>query len=264
MGRPYSQDLRERIVGYVEEGHAARGAGRVFGVSASTAVRLAAAHWRDGSVVAKPQGRAPGTAGKLVAHIAFLVERVTSEPDITLQELATARREARGVEVQLSSIHRALIRAGYSYKKGLVAQERDRPNVRAARTLWITRRQATMRAEPGRLIFLDETSVKTNLTRLRGRALVGERLHGTVPFGKWRTQTFIAGRTSNQLIAPWVIGRRHQPGRFRNLCRDPAGAAAQRRNDRHPRQPQRPQKRPRRRSPEAARVLVPLPAALQS
>lgn len=116
MGKPYSQDLRERIVGYVEEGPAARAAGRVFGVSASTAVRLAAAHRRDGSVVAKPQGRAPG---KLVAHIAFLVERVTSEPDITLQELATALREARGVEVQLSSIHRALIRAGYSYKKRL-------------------------------------------------------------------------------------------------------------------------------------------------
>ena len=62
-----------------------------------------------------------------------------------------------------------------------------------------------MRAEPHRLVFLDETSVKTNLTRLRGRAPVGERLHGMVPFGKWRTQTFIAGLTSAELIAPWVI-----------------------------------------------------------
>jgi len=86
-----------------------------------------------------------------------------------------------------------------------VAQERDRPDVRAARHLWITRRQVRMRAEPHRLVFLDETSVKTNLTRLRGRAPVGERLYGTVPFGKWRTQTFIAGLTSDELIAPWVI-----------------------------------------------------------
>ena len=62
-----------------------------------------------------------------------------------------------------------------------------------------------MRAEPHRLVFLDETSVKTNLTRLRGRAPIGERLYGTVPFGKWRTQTFIAGLTSEQLIAPWGI-----------------------------------------------------------
>jgi transposase len=117
MGKPYSLDLRERIVGYVEDGHSARAAAGVFGVSPSTAVRLAAAHRDYGSVAPKPQGRAPGTAGKLVAHTGFLLERLTSEPDITLQELADALREDRGVEVQLSSIHRALIRAGYSYKK---------------------------------------------------------------------------------------------------------------------------------------------------
>lgn len=117
MGKPYSLDLRERIVRYVEEGHSARAAAQVFGVSASTAVRLAAARRCEGSIAPKPQGRAPGTTGKLVAHLDFLVERVRCEPDITLQELATELREARGVEVQLSSIHRALIRAGYSYKK---------------------------------------------------------------------------------------------------------------------------------------------------
>lgn len=62
-----------------------------------------------------------------------------------------------------------------------------------------------MRREPHRLVFIDETAVKTNLTRLRGRAPVGERLHGPAPFGKWRTQTFIAGLTCEALIAPWVI-----------------------------------------------------------
>lgn len=86
-----------------------------------------------------------------------------------------------------------------------MAQERDRADVRLARHLWITQRQEHMRAVPHRLVFLDETSVKTNLTRLRGRAPVGERLYGMVPFGKWRTQTFIAGLTSGELIAPWVI-----------------------------------------------------------
>jgi transposase len=62
-----------------------------------------------------------------------------------------------------------------------------------------------MRQTPERLVFLDETSVKTNLTRLRGRAPRGERLVGTAPFGKWRTQTFIAGLTHDTLIAPWLI-----------------------------------------------------------
>ena len=62
-----------------------------------------------------------------------------------------------------------------------------------------------MRAEPHRLVFVDETSVKTNMTRLRGRAPRGERLHATAPFGRWRTQTFVAGLTSDALVAPWVI-----------------------------------------------------------
>ncbi len=43
MGKPYSLDLRERILAFVETGHSCRAAARVFGVSASTAVRLAAA-----------------------------------------------------------------------------------------------------------------------------------------------------------------------------------------------------------------------------
>jgi len=117
MGKAYSLDLRERIVGYVAQGHSARAAARVFGVSASTAVRLAAAHRRRRSVTPKRQGRPPGKVGKLAPHMGFLIEVVTSDPDITLRELAGALEEAEGVRVQLSSIHRALVRAGYSYKK---------------------------------------------------------------------------------------------------------------------------------------------------
>jgi transposase len=86
-----------------------------------------------------------------------------------------------------------------------VAQERDRPSVRAARRLWIDHRQPRMRTAPDRLVFIDETAVKTNLTRLRGRAPMGERLYGRAPFGKWCTQTFIAGLAHDRLIAPWVV-----------------------------------------------------------
>ena len=60
MGKPYSLDLRTRIVAYVEAGRSARAAGRVFGVSASTAVRLVAA-WRSrATVAARPQGSGGG------------------------------------------------------------------------------------------------------------------------------------------------------------------------------------------------------------
>ena len=58
---------------------------------------------------------------------------------------------------------------------------------------------------PHRVVFIDETSVKTNMTRLRGRSKCGTRLTASAPFGAWGTQTFIAGLTHDQLIAPWVI-----------------------------------------------------------
>ena len=117
MGKPYSLDLRERLVAYMEAGHSCRAAARVFRVSASTAVRLAAAQRERGDIAPRPQGRMPGTVGKLAAHQAFLLEIVQAEPDITLKELAGALVETHGVRVQLSSLHRALRRAGYSYKK---------------------------------------------------------------------------------------------------------------------------------------------------
>jgi transposase len=59
--------------------------------------------------------------------------------------------------------------------------------------------------QPARLIFIDETSVKTNMTPSRGRSLRGERLKADAPFGKWHTQTFIAGLRCDELVAPWVI-----------------------------------------------------------
>lgn len=46
--------------------------------------------------------------------------------------------------------------------------------------------------DPGRLIFIDETWAKSNMTRLRGRAPRGERLIDKVPHGHWMTTTLIA------------------------------------------------------------------------
>ena len=58
---------------------------------------------------------------------------------------------------------------------------------------------------PERLVFIDETGAHTKLVRLYGRALRGQRLKGSVPFGHWKTQTFIAGLRCDGLTAPWII-----------------------------------------------------------
>ena len=46
--------------------------------------------------------------------------------------------------------------------------------------------------DPRRLVFIDETWAKTNMTRARGRAPVGARLVAAVPHGHWRTTTLVA------------------------------------------------------------------------
>lgn len=58
---------------------------------------------------------------------------------------------------------------------------------------------------PQRLIFLDETGAKTNMARLRGRSLAGQRLHASVPFGRWETTTFVAGLRLAGWMAPMVL-----------------------------------------------------------
>jgi transposase len=87
-------------------------------------------------------------------------------------------------------------------KKSLRAAEQDRPDVAEARAAW---REIRPTLDPSRLIFIDETWTKTNMTRHYGWAEVGHRLVDAVPHGHWNTSTFIAGLRRDGLIAPCVF-----------------------------------------------------------
>jgi len=58
---------------------------------------------------------------------------------------------------------------------------------------------------PERSVFIDETGAKTTMARLRGRALSGQRLHATVPWGHWKTTTFVASLRVDGVTAPMVL-----------------------------------------------------------
>ena len=59
--------------------------------------------------------------------------------------------------------------------------------------------------KPGKLVFIDETSTKTNMVRLRGRSKRGTRLIDKTPHGHWKTSTFIAALRHDRLTAPFVV-----------------------------------------------------------
>lgn len=84
------------------------------------------------------------------------------------------------------------------------ASEQERPDVAAARALWIA---AQLDLDPARLVFIDETGTATNMARLRGRAKRGQRLVGRVPWGHWKILTFVAGLRQDGITAPFVIDR---------------------------------------------------------
>lgn len=56
-----------------------------------------------------------------------------------------------------------------------------------------------------RLVFIDESGAKTNMTRLYGRAPRGTRVYDRVPNGRWETTTMIAAMGRNGPQAPWVL-----------------------------------------------------------
>jgi len=63
--------------------------------------------------------------------------------------------------------------------------------------------------DSGRLVFIDETWIKTNMAPIRGWGVKGERLKGFAPDGRWRTLTFLAALRA--WSCAFVTSRRRQP-----------------------------------------------------
>ena len=59
--------------------------------------------------------------------------------------------------------------------------------------------------DPTRLVFIDETWAKTNMAPLRGWCALGQRLQAKVPFGHWKTMTFLAALRHDRIDAPFVF-----------------------------------------------------------
>jgi transposase len=91
---------------------------------------------------------------------------------------------------------------GSASKKSLHASEQDRPDVARRRAQW---KKYQGRLDPSRLIFIDETWAKTNMTRTHGPCAKGRRLLAKAPHGRWRTLTFLAALRHDRIDAPCVF-----------------------------------------------------------
>ncbi len=135
--------------------------------------------WRSGRDSGRDRSNARSDAGRIAAQAGYVAEY-----------RATLLLRPAGVE--------ALAQKKSLERRRAVTARRDRATTRRGAFA-----QAGLRAE--RLVFIDETWVKTNMTRPRGRSPSGTRLLYAVPHGHWKTTTFLAGLRTRGLVAPLVV-----------------------------------------------------------
>ncbi len=113
MAGAYSTDLRGRVLTAVEAGESVEAAARRFAVGRSTAYRWVTAAREEGLRAAKPMrgGPAPRIMGAVEAAMLGLAGG-PGHP--SLAEIAARLAEATGVRVHLTTVHRALRRAGWT------------------------------------------------------------------------------------------------------------------------------------------------------
>jgi transposase len=115
MPAPYSQDLRERVIGFMALGGSARAASTRFEVSISSAVRWAQ-RWRaEGH--ARPRAMGGDRRSRLGEHGARVLQLVAQQPDLTLREIRSALAASCGITIGLSTVNRFLGAHNLTLKK---------------------------------------------------------------------------------------------------------------------------------------------------
>jgi len=125
MTKPYSMDLRERVVAAVEtEGMTRHQAAARFGIAVSSAVKWVARYRKTGSAApSKMGGYKPRTLRG--GHAVWLIQRC-QEKDFTIGQLVEELRGVRGLKVDRRSVWEFLHAEGLSHKKNRM-RKRARP-----------------------------------------------------------------------------------------------------------------------------------------
>lgn len=188
--KPYSTDLRERIVRAYEDGEGTqRELAERFDVSLRC-VQMLLHRWREDSTV-EPKPHGGGQPAKISPpQEDHLRKALQEQPDATLEELRQHMREHCGIEVSVMSVHRTLLRMGITRKKKTPqpAEQLD-DEIDRERQAWL---MDVEDVAPERFIFFDQSNAKTNMTRRYGRAPRGERVLGYVPDGRYESTTMLS------------------------------------------------------------------------
>jgi hypothetical protein len=137
---------------------------------------------------------------RIEAPAEFILKEIKTKPDTTIMELRDKLRERHGLSFGYGTVGRFLARHKITRKKKTGhASEQEREDVEASREAWF---EGQLDLDPKKLVFIDETSISTSMARRFGWAPRGERCRASIPFGHWKTTTFVAGLRVDRIDAP--------------------------------------------------------------
>jgi transposase len=116
MPKPYSTDLRARVIEEIAAGASRREAAERYELSPSVVVIWAQRWEKTGSVAAKPSG---GSTSPLQAHAGFLLALIAEQPDLTLDEIVAAM-DKQGIPGSRSAVWRFCDRHDLTFKKNFI------------------------------------------------------------------------------------------------------------------------------------------------
>ena len=208
MSRPYSLDLRERVVASIEAGASRHEAAERFDVSASSAIRWMQRLVHCGTTAAKPMG---GSTSPLDAYADWFFRLIAAHPDWTLDEIVLAM-EKEGIPGKRSAVWRFFQRHKITVKKKSVrAAEQERADVVRARgnsSKPRARRFATCRNIRPTLIRSSPYSQRSKLFCARPQP---------DPFAPWCTESAPSCQPSVHRNVQTISGTHAMVQRDRNL-----------------------------------------------
>src|SRR6478609_5057174 len=114
MPRPYSQDLRDRVVASVAGGRSRRATAAIFSVSVATVVRWSQRFQTTGSTAALAMGG--HRPHRLASRRDWLLARIAEKPDLTLRAIRAELADA-DVRVSYGALWAFFAREGITFKK---------------------------------------------------------------------------------------------------------------------------------------------------
>jgi len=125
MAKPYSVDLRERVVAAFEAGGTCREVAARFSIGVSSVVRWSQRLRETSSVAAKPMG---GDRNSRLTHVReWLLDRIAREPDLTLEEIRLVLAREQQLHVSYGCVQRFVTKERLTFKKNALRQRAGSP-----------------------------------------------------------------------------------------------------------------------------------------